>query len=381
MRPFRFIHTSDIHLDTSFSGSGFPSRLGDRKREAIRGAFRRIIEDARHCKVNLVLIAGDLFESERVTPDTVEFLRRQLESIRPIRVFIAPGNHDPFITGSPYKEESWPDNAHIFNSETFQSVEIPELAVRVTGFGYEHPHLEDRIFKKLDALSDDYFNIVVSHGSNIGRIPSGKSKHGPFTIGEIAGKNIRYCALGHYHQQQRLPNPIDGTAVWYSGIPEGRGWDETGPRGYLFGEFADGNLNVESRICSQYTLNSLAVDCEAFSTREQILDAVLEQRGISFDANTILRIQLKGALDPKLDLSLSELEERLAGEVLYIQWDDQTYPAWDFESLADEKTLRGRFIRSMNERIAGASDEEKIRLERARLYGIQALSGHEVRLR
>ena len=47
MEPIRFIHTSDIHLDTSFTGAGFPSRLGARKREAIRGTFRRILEDAR----------------------------------------------------------------------------------------------------------------------------------------------------------------------------------------------------------------------------------------------------------------------------------------------------------------------------------------------
>ena len=381
MPAFRFVHTSDIHLDTSFSGSGFPSRLGDRKREAIRGTFRRIINDARQQDVDLMLIAGDLFELERVTPDTVEFIRQQLEGLHPVRVFIAPGNHDPFMSGSPYREESWPDNVHIFTEEAFQSVEIPRLGVRVTGFGFERPHLEDRLFQKLPLLPNDLFNVVLSHGSNLGRIPSGKSKHGPFTIEEIAGKNIHYCALGHYHQQQQLPNSIDGTRAWYSGIPEGRGWDETGPCGYLFGVFADGNLVVENRTCNQYTLNTLVVDCDSFSTREQILDAVLSRREDLFDSDTILRIQLAGALDPRLDLSIPELDERLAGQALYILWEDRTYPAWDFESLAREKTLRGKFVETMNQQLDGASGEEKIRLERARLYGVQALSGHEVRLR
>jgi len=71
----------------------------------------------------------------------------------------------------------------------------------------------------------------------------------------------------------------------------------------------------------------------------------------------------------------------MAGQALYIQWDDRTYPAWDFDSLALEKTLRGRFVQNMNVRIDAASGEEKIHLERARLYGVQALGGHEVRLR
>ncbi len=381
MRPVRFIHLADVHLDTSFSGAGFPSRLGDRKREAIRGTFRRIIEDARSSAVDFVLIAGDLFEHERVTPDTFEFLKQQLENLSAIRVFIAPGNHDPFMKGSPYKEDAWPANVHIFDREEFQSVELPDLGVRVTGFGFVHANLEDHHFRRLPVLSGELFNIVLSHGSNVSRVPAGKSRHGPFTIEEIAGKNIQYCALGHYHQQHRVPNPIDDTQVWYSGIPEGRGWDEEGLCGYLLGEVANGAVVIERQFCNQYTLNTLPIDCEAFSTREQILDSIIQQRGIAFDSKTILRIQLAGALDPKLDLSLSELEERLAGEILYVQWDDQTHPGLDFDAVAQEKTLRGRFVRILNERIAAASEEERSTLERARLYGVQALSGREVRLR
>jgi DNA repair exonuclease SbcCD nuclease subunit len=381
MRPVRFIHTSDIHLDTSFSGSGFPSRLGDRKREAIRRTFRRIVEDARSCEVDFMLVAGDLFELERITPDTFEFIKQQLASLNAIRVFISPGNHDPCIQGSPYREESWPGNVHIFVGEEFQSVDLPQLGVRVTGFGFSHANLEEHHFQRLPVLPGDLFNIVLSHGSDVSNIPVGKSKHGPFSIEEIAGKNVGYCALGHYHQQHQVPNPIDETQVWYSGIPEGRGWDEEGPCGYLFGEIADNAVRVESRFCNQYSLRTLTVDCDAFSTREQILDAILQQRGSLFDQKTILRVQLAGALDPKLGLSLPELSERLAEEALHIQWEDQTHPALDFESIAQEKTTRGRFVRILNERIAAAPNADRVILERARLYGVQALTGREVRLR
>jgi hypothetical protein len=147
------------------------------------------------------------------------------------------------------------------------------------------------------------------------------------------------------------------------------------------GEILNGAVHIESIGCNQYPLNTLTVNCDSFSTREQVLDAILEQRGSLFDAKTILRIRLAGALDPKLDLSLSELEERLAGELLHLQWDDQTYPALDFESISQEKTIRGRFVRVLNERIAAAAETDRVVLERARLYGVQALSGREVRLR
>ncbi|MEJ2108967.1 MAG: DNA repair exonuclease, partial [Acidobacteriota bacterium] len=228
----RFIHTSDVHLDTSFSGAGFPSSLGNRKREAIRGTFRRILEEARNAEVDLVLIAGDLFESERVTPDTVEFLRQQFEKAAPTLIFISPGNHDPIQAGSPYREASWPENVHIFDKEVFQTVELPTLGVRITGFGFEQSRLEYRHLEKLPVLPEDGINIVLTHGSDMGRVPSGKAKHGPFMIDDIAGKNVNYCALGHYHEQHRLSNSIDNAEIWYSGVPEGRGWDESGVCGY-----------------------------------------------------------------------------------------------------------------------------------------------------
>jgi DNA repair protein SbcD/Mre11 len=382
MTPIRFIHTSDIHLDTSFSGAGMPSRLGDRKREAIRGTLRRILEDARREAVDLVLIAGDLFEHDHVTPDTVAFLKQQFENLAPVPVFIAPGNHDPFVPDSPYYEEIWPGNVHIFQEEEFRSVALPEKGIRVTGFGFNRTQMQEHPFRKLPILPENAWNLVLAHGSDAVGVPHGKTAHGPFSIDEIAGKNVLYCALGHYHQQRRVANPIDATQAWYCGIPEGRAWDEEGNRGYLLGEIDDsGMLTVKSCMCSQYPFATITVDCDGFATREQIVDAILQRRGNAFDAKTILRVLLEGPLDPRVDLALAEMEERLTGEMLHIVWEDRTTPALDFDALAKDRTLSGYFVRSMNQQIAAAQVSDRPVLERARLYGVQALLGREVRIR
>jgi exonuclease SbcD len=382
MRPIRFVHTSDIHLDTSFSGAGLPSRLGARKREAIRAAFRRILEDARAQAVDLVVIAGDLFEHERVTPDTVEFLRLQFENLGPIRVFIAPGNHDPCISGSPYREEIWPSNVHIFREEDFCSVEWPEQRLRVTGFAYNRSQLNENYFRRLPVLRGDLCNLVVAHGSDTGRIPPGKTAHGPLAIGDIAGKNVQYCALGHYHQQRPVDNPHDRTVVWYSGIPEGRGWDEEGEGAYLSGEIGENSVDVRRIPCSRYPFRTLTVDCDGLSSREQIIEAVLRERSAKFDARTILRVLLTGTPDPRLELGLAEVVERLAEEVMHLELDDRTLPAIEFGTLAAEDTLVGRFVRELDRRLNAASEpEERDMLEHARLYGTLALLEREVRLR
>jgi exonuclease SbcD len=382
MRTVRIVHTSDLHLDTSFAGSGFPSRLGDRKREAIRAALRRILETARDEQADLVLIAGDLFEHERITPDTVEFLKRQLESVDPIRVFIAPGNHDPFLRGSPYHDERWPPNVHVFREEEFRSVELPDLGARVTGFGFNGTFLTERHFARLRALPDDAVNIVVSHGSDVGSAPVGKSQHGPFEISEVAGKNIDYCALGHYHQQRQVRNPIDRTQAWYCGIPEGRGWDEQGSLGFLRVDIAGREVSVRNVPCNRYPLQTVEIDCRGFSTREQVVESLLLRRGAGLDPSAIVRVRLTGSVDPRLELSFREIEERLAGEALHFHWEDCTSPEIDFDSAASENTLRGRFARRLRDEIARASDPlERAELERARLYGLEALAGRAVRRR
>ncbi len=379
MRPIRILHTSDVHLDTSFSASGFPARLGNRKREAIRATLRRILEVAGSEPVDIVLIAGDLFEQERVTPDTVEFLKQQFGTLGSIPVFIAPGNHDPCIPGSPYLEETWPDNVHIFSKEEFRTIELPDLGARVAGFGFTRAQMQDHPFTCLGPMPPDGINIVVAHGSDLARVPSGKSSHGPLVIEEIAGKNVTYCALGHYHEQRPVQNPLDRAQVWYSGIPEGRGWDEEGECGCLLVEIGDDGVRIGRRICNQFPLRTLEIACDEFSSREQVVDAIRAQGAL--DPRTILRVRLLGAVDPRLDLSTPELEARLADEALQIFFEDRTMPALDYEAIAGENTLRGRFALILNERAGKATGRERTVLERARLYGLQALQGREVRLK
>ena len=377
----RFIHTSDLHLDTSFSGAGFPSRLGGRKREAIRAVLRRILGDARREAVDFALIAGDLFEHDRVTPDTVEFLKRQFAEADPLPIYIAPGNHDPCVRGSPYRDAAWSGNVHIFRDEDIRSVEPEGTGVRITGFGYNRAQVRERLFRRLAPLPGDRINLLVAHASDVGRIPAGKVVHVPFAVEEIAGKNVRYCALGHYHQQRPVANPIDATQAWYCGIPEGRAWDEEGECGYLLVEIEPDRVHVQARPCNLVPLRTITVVCDAFSTREQILDAVLEHRGTALDPATILRIRLTGAVDPKLDISIPEMEERLSGLALHIRWDNLTEPALDFDAIAGDSTLAGLFARELNRRIANCEGSRRAQLERARLYGVQALLGREVRLR
>ena len=118
----KIIHGADFHLDSPFSGLT-PKRAAQRRGEQ-RELLERLAELARKKGAGLVLLAGDLLDSERVFPETALALSKALASI-PCPVFIAPGNHDPYTDRSIWTALNWPDNVHIFRSHDLERVDLP----------------------------------------------------------------------------------------------------------------------------------------------------------------------------------------------------------------------------------------------------------------
>src|SRR5438445_13847699 len=95
-----YVLFSDVHLDAPFAWAD-PS-LGRRRRQALRDTLMRIVTLAQEIAPNAVFCGGDLYEHDRVLPDTAEFLRNQFERLHPIPVYLAPGNHDWYGQESVY---------------------------------------------------------------------------------------------------------------------------------------------------------------------------------------------------------------------------------------------------------------------------------------
>ena len=123
----KIIHAADLHLDSAFGGLG-PEKARERRRES-RDLVDRLAELAVREGAETVLLSGDLFDGERVYPETLERLRSALARMA-CPVLIAPGNHDPFTPRSPYQRLVWPENVHIFRHEQLRAVALPACAER-----------------------------------------------------------------------------------------------------------------------------------------------------------------------------------------------------------------------------------------------------------
>jgi len=377
--PLKLVHTSDVHLDCTFAA--LADRKGRDKRAAVRAVFRRIIDDCLEWPADALLIAGDLYESRRVSPDTIGFLKSEFARLGDIPALIAPGNHDPFTDRSPYAAASWSDNVHIFQSGEMEVIDLPELPLRVAGLAHTSHHVQGRLTDVARRREDtDVPTVLLAHASLQGQGIAEKSESDiwlPFTEAELADLSYTFAALGHYHNPREIS--ADGRALGaYPGAPEGLNFSEQGRRSYARVTLEEGAVSIERVPVSRIDYQVMRISCDNFQTRAQLFDAIATSAPRDAES-TILRVEAVGRTAPGFQLT-GRVGEELAGRFFHIDVVDSTSPGYDWEALAEENSLRGEVVRRFAQAVEGAGPGERERMEKARLYALEALEGRAIEL-
>ncbi len=373
----RLIHTADIHLDTSFAASGMPVACANRRRQGLRDVFHALVERARIWPADALLIAGDLFELDRVSRDTVAFLQREFAYLAPIPVFLAPGNHDPYVPESPYATETWPPNVHIFRTPTWSSVETEDIPLTVHGFAFDGLDISANPFGALRAQQDGRVHIAVAHGSERSHQPPDKQAYAPFHAVEAACPGLTYLALGHFHAATPITGPFT-TSMWYSGMPEGRGFNDLGLRHYLEVDISDGIVRVDPMASSRVVYQAHTLSCSAFTTSQQLIEA-LRALPRNDGRGAMARVTLTGTAAAAWRGSIDAIRDAASSAFEHLDLIDRTEPEEDFVALGRDRTVLGLFAERMNEEIRDTSDPaRRAMLLRARELGVAAYRGRNL---
>ena len=83
----------------------------------LKDTFQKIINMAHEEEVGLIFICGDLYEHDYIRRSTIDFINHAFKSIKDIKVFIVPGNHDPWVKGSYYMNYEWANNVNIISKD------------------------------------------------------------------------------------------------------------------------------------------------------------------------------------------------------------------------------------------------------------------------
>lgn len=237
----RFVHVADVHLDTSFAGRSEPVRR--RLREASREAFRRAVDLAIREDVHAFLIAGDLFDGERLSFQTERFLLEQAARLgdHGITVVYATGNHDPGSPASGPRPLAWPPNVRVAADATPQRFLISSAAGQAVGFVTTAGHATDKEARDLSRLLPRPTGELPEVGLLHTQVHSsvGSDAHHPYAPSELSfllRSGYDYWALGHVHQRQMLS---DDPPIWYAGSLQGRTHADRGERGALLVDLSD----------------------------------------------------------------------------------------------------------------------------------------------
>lgn len=215
----KILHTADWHLDSPFTGFTQEQRQYLKQEQAQLPQRIAALCRQEHC--DLMLLAGDLFDGQP-SRETVQGLKQALAQAG-VPVFIAPGNHDFCRPGSPWLEETWPENVTIFTGG-LESVVVESLDCRVYGAGFQDMDCP-ALLEDFQAVGDERYCVAVLHGDPT----QTNSPYNPVTAAQVRNSGLDYLALGHIHRAGAFRDG-DTLCAW-PGCPMGRGWDETGDKG------------------------------------------------------------------------------------------------------------------------------------------------------
>ena len=384
---YKILHLSDLHLDHPFTDSRSGAEATNARRAGLRHCLQRAIELARFQKADALTIGGDLFESAFVSPDTAEFLRQQLSAAAPIRIFIAPGDQDPYSGDSLYSYVDWPANVHIFHEPRLTPVVLRDdlllWGIGCESAAFSHSGLTD--FRVPEVRPElEIAHVLLLHGLlQDPTVPENKRSGITFSLEEVRRAGFDLALLGGPHSQLLLADqhPI----VCYPGSPEPLAFDEANAHSVVLAEWDDKRWQIEHADISQWQIRTWQLDTADYGSQEQLIAAIRELHA-SDDANRpiVARVLLTGQPASGLTYDPDEIAAALAVDLPGLQIDDQTTLSLDLDTLKTELTIRGSFVRRGLHQLEAARHADDAGAQTlaglALRHGLRALEGRKVTL-
>lgn len=362
--PLKLLLFSDLHLDRAFKWAG--ERVARKRRQALRDTLRRIVQLAAEERVDAVLCGGDLYEHERFSADTGEFLRSTFERLEPIPIYIAPGNHDWYGRESLYQQVRWSSNVHVFSADSLEPVKLDD-GLTLWGAAHCAPANTDGFLEQGRRLGDQGVHLGLFHASEVGLLQSQgaeKIPHAPFRAEQIAHAGLAHAFLGHFHK------PKDAELFTYPGNPDPLEFGEEGDRGAVIVTVEnDGSVTRERRKVAVSEVHDLTMDVTGCSSQQDVRDLLSAQlAGISGAA----RVTLDGELGTEAELELRDLQEIAPHLDAVVVRPGSLRVGYDIDRIAAEQTVAGQFVREVR-----ASDLPAEVVSRILVTGLRALEGRK----
>ena len=363
MSKLTFIHSGDIHLGAPFRGLRALSRKwADRLVSAIPEAFDRVVDASVENKVDFLVLAGDVFDTDKPSYAHYRHFIKGMERLKEagIPAYIVAGNHDPFSNWHNY-QDALPENVHLFPSdeaEYFVHRRNGEPVALIAARGFSNQPAGGDIAKGITLRAAEEACGVKAPFS-VGILHTGywmDPYKAPCTEASLLSSQIDYWALCHIHR--RYLQPEHDPRIAYCGCAQGRDIKETGSRGCFKVTLEEGLPNkVQFIPTASVEWEQISLDVSECVGVDDILALCVRSM---FDTNSlveceemVVRLTLTGQTPLHDMLANPVLLEEMRAELndLYPSFFcdaivDRTASALDKEGLAQAGLFPAALIRS-----------------------------------
>lgn len=365
---FQFLHTADLHLDGDFLGPLDRTHAIERQREYWE-TLSRLANYVNTYQIDLVLLAGDILDNQRVFQNTGKRLLAVLNQMN-AQICIAPGNRDWFGPDTPWQSLNWPEHVHIFQTNTMTALEFPAWNLIIHGAAFTGPEQPDGFLNGFTAPRDGKLHFGLMHGEF--DIP--ETRYNPISRENIAACGLHYLALGHNHRRTE-PYRLGHTIFSWPGCLESRSFDEPSETGFYHGTVDEtGQISFVFLPFARRRYEILEIDMTGKEDPQAAIQAALlfNNHHIKNTQEHLYRILLTGEVD-KL-INIQALQAAFSNQFYALEIFDQTVLSQIIWRQAKEDSLRGFFLRELQARYARAETEEVRRqIDHAARLGLSVL--------
>lgn len=361
----KFVHIADLHFDSPFTTLNRIENLSNIRRLEQREALRNVIEYIKENNIEYLFIAGDLYEHEYVRQSTIEYINNLFKEVPNTKIFIVPGNHDPYLINSYYSKYSWSDNVHIFDGK-ISKISLKECDIY--GVGFEDFYCKNSMIENIKIEDNEKINILITHGSLDASEKNEEDyfNYNPIKNTKLKELNFDYVALGHIHKNNFSK---DGRII-YPGSLISFGFDELGKHGMVVGEISKDNITLEFKVIDNREFINQQINVNEILSEEELVEKINMIQQLKSELYKIILVGNKN-----FEIDVNHISKLIQNDCI-IKIKDETKVKYDLNEISNEYDLRGIFVKLMLEKMKNTeSKEEKEIIKKAIEIGIDALEG------
>ena len=354
----KFVHIADKHFDAPFTTLSDKGNLGEQRRIEQRKVFKKVINFIKENNIKYFFISGDLYEHQYIRKSTIEYINNLFKEIENTQIFIAPGNHDPFLQKSYYNTFVWSDNVHIFNSK-IEKIELE--GADIYGFGFDDFYCSKTGLENLTIENKEKINILIMHGTLDGANLE-DMQYNSISTKMLKEKGFDYVALGHIHKN----NFQEDGRIIYPGSTISLGFDELGKHGMVIGEINKEKNNLKFIPLDETEFVEQNLNCTEINSVEELIEKIND---LKLEENKLYKIILTGKRN--FEINIYYLYKYYLNEKI-IKIKNNTKPNYDVGKISKENNLRGLYAKEIIEEMKNKNYDEEI-IEKALEIGMEIL--------